>query len=283
MDGARRHGLAIAGAVALLGVGSLLVVGCGAIRHESVFADDRTITGTVREVRLDHSGSGSIQVTARDGATSTTVHRDVRYLDGRPGDTQDVSGDAVVLHGCGHYCWVDYRVEVPPGVKVTGVGDSGDLTLTGVDAVDLTCGSGRVTASGVRHDARFDLASGDLDLRDLGGELAAHTGSGNISVSGVAGPATLGADSGHVSASGLRDRTTARTGSGSVELWLAAARDVQAEAASGDVTVIVPRDRYRVHATSGSGQVQSALGDEPDAPRGLVLSSGSGDVTVQVG
>ena len=98
--------------------------------------------------------------------------------------------------------------------------------------------------------------------------------------------ASLETSSGDIEATGLRSGTVrARTGSGDVDLLFSAApQDVDAEAGSGDVSVLVPRGgRYAVEAVTGSGDRSVGVVSHPRAPASLRARTGSGDVSVLYG
>jgi hypothetical protein len=127
-------------------------------------------------------------------------------------------------------------------------------------------------------------ANGDLSASGLRGQVALSDGSGDITASGLSGTVSLSDDSGDVCVTGLAATdVTGTEGSGDitlrftkVPLW------VDVTAASGDITLILPRGpaAYQVRASSASGDVSDALEREPSSPYVIVASSGSGDVSI---
>jgi DUF4097 and DUF4098 domain-containing protein YvlB len=68
-----------------------------------------------------------------------------------------------------------------------------------------------------------------------------------------------------------------------VQLGLATPTSVTAEAQSGDVHVTVPAGSYRVRTRADSGDMHvNGIVDDPAATNALDLSTGSGNVTVDV-
>ncbi|MFE3449177.1 DUF4097 family beta strand repeat-containing protein [Nonomuraea sp. NPDC059194] len=111
---------------------------------------------------------------------------------------------------------------------------------------------------------KADAGSGDVSLRSLTGEIEAKAGSGEIDANGLKGK-----------------RVLAETGSGSIELKFAGQPDnVEVEAGSGDATLYLPSGPYDVTTDTGSGDAQVKVTDDANAPRKVLVTTGSGDVRV---
>ncbi|TDD65317.1 hypothetical protein E1298_41510 [Actinomadura rubrisoli] len=146
-------------------------------------------------------------------------------------------------------CGGDIDVQVPPGVRLTAVSGSGEISVRGL--------------------------SGDLDLR---------TGAGEIRIADTRGNLRARAGSGTVDATGLAAPTTrAQVSSGVLDLRYVRPPDfVEATANSGTVKLIVPQgSHYRISDETGNGQthVNRALNDN-GSKQEISVRSGSGSVYV---
>jgi hypothetical protein len=232
----------------LLALGGIALIGIGIVVAGGFFLDshedsDASLSQVVRSVKID-TDSGSVHLRTGDVQT-TTVHQSISYHWKKPGESYRLDGDQLVLADCGWNCSVDYDVVVPKGATVIGQADSGDITIDGLASAD------------VRAD------------------------SGSVNIHNVAGPVTAKADSGDVIGDGLRGKVDAETDSGSVKLTLEVPQDVRAHADSGDVELVVPRDKYRVEGSSDSGDRNIGIDADSSAARTLDLTTDSGDVTVR--
>lgn len=246
-------------AIALVGVGTLCLSGCGPFDRQH-FTDTAQETIAPHAVRLD-TDSGDVKITGGSPGT-TTIKRTVQYSGEKPGATHRMDGDTLTLDGCGQNCRVNYEVRVPGAVRVTGGGDSGNLVLRAVGAVDVHNGSGDVTATDASGAVRVRDDSGDVDIADASGTVQLTAGSGDIRTRGA------------------RDAVTATSDSGTVSITASRPVDVEVRNDSGDATVTVPDGRYRVRTNTDSGSVKSAITDDASAKRTLRLRSDSGDLTV---
>lgn len=107
-----------------------------------------------------------------------------------------------------------------------------------------------------------NLTSGDVTLDGVVGTDVTST-SGQIRVTGAAGP------------------VKAHATSGDIEISLASPEDVNAQANSGNVTVTVPNDRYRVDVLTHSGEQEVGIPTDPAGAYVLDLQATSGDVRVE--
>lgn len=245
----------------------LVLTGCGAVATTPGSAGTADPTGTtettgtteilrdtgaigspVTAIRLDIT-AGGVTVRGSARATTTTVRRVVRYRAGapRPGRTYDTADGTLTLRGCGPECSVDYTVDAPAGLPITGSGEAGGFHLFDVGRVDV------VTQAGA------------IDVDNATGPVQATTDSGAITGNGLgAGP--IGA----------------RTENGAIDLAIAKPSDVRAETENGDVQITVPAAPYRVAPqVSGIGDRTIGVRNTPSAPRALTLSTVNGDIDVR--
>ena len=249
------------GVASLAGVLSL--TGCFATPQARLEFSD-TEPAKITEIRLS-GGSGDISVRTSSRA-DTAIQRVVRYRGSEPGRTYRIEGSVLSIDTrCGNDCGVEYDIEAPAGVAVTGGTTSGNVSLTGVGPVDLRVRSGDVTVAGAT------------------GAVAVETTSGNIIVSAVQGTTTLRATSGDIEGRALGGAATVEATSGNVELHLTKPAAVKAKATSGDVEVTVPRDRYQVRVDTGNGDEDVSIRSDASATHVLDLTASNGNVTLSEG
>ncbi|GAB1690101.1 DUF4097 family beta strand repeat-containing protein [Krasilnikovia sp. M28-CT-15] len=248
-----------AGAFTMVAAAAATLAGCGGIGAQLTFHDvekvkvtEIRLTGSVGDVAVHTSAIGETRITriVRSGSD--------------PARGYSLDGTVLTLDtNCGPDCTVAYDVEAPTGVAVRGELRSGDISLVGVGATDVS------------------LTSGDILVHDATAELKAVTTSGNISVEGGKGPTTLRSTSGDLLADRVSGPVQAESTSGDVTVELAAAAAVTAEATSGDVLVRVPEGSYHVQADSRSGDTRVEIHDDPKSANLITAKTHNGNVTVQ--
>jgi hypothetical protein len=268
---------------ALVGLAGLTVL-TGCRTFDQNFADSRTESATINEIRVEGS-SGSVQI--EPGAT-TQIDRTVYYEDRKPSARTDrVEGNVLVLNTTcqPRRCSIDYHITVPSSVKVTGRLDSGRIDVRGVTTATLSTDSGRISVDNATGDVTATTDSGRIDANNIKGRVNLQTDSGSVHTSNVGGALVVKTDSGAVQADGIAgSQTTVRTESGSVGIEVASEQDVKVDTDSGSIEVTVPRGgafRVRTHSDSGSEHVNI-----PEASSGghlLDLSSDSGSIQVNEG
>ncbi|GAA5611368.1 hypothetical protein Spla01_02515 [Streptomyces platensis] len=230
-------------AVAAIGAGSLSA--CGVLPGKT-FRDDAEVSKKITAVRLD-SGSGGLTVHGGKGGGTVSVHRAVSYHGDRPqGATHRVKDGVLVLSGCGQSCTVDYTVELPAGIPVSGKTSSGAVDLAKVGPVKLSTSSG---------DIQLDGVSGAVDARTTNGEI---TGRG---LSGA--------------------QISAETSNGAIDLTPATAQNVRAKTSNGAIRLRLPKGPYRVAAETSSGEEHIGIAQDPAARYRLELTTSNGDITAK--
>lgn len=212
-------------------------------------------------VRLD---LGSSDVVVRSGAVEQIdLIARIRYSEREPEQSWRSDGDALVLHGCGRDCSVDYELVVPPGTRIEGKDGSGEVNLTGVAEVDV------------------EVGAGDVEARDVPGAVTVSTGSGSVTLERIGGRSTVRSSSGSITGRELSGPVDATTSSGDVILDLARQQDVRAETSSGDVQLTVPAGSYRIDSRGSDDEQRIEVVNDPAAPYTLELSTSSGEITVR--
>lgn len=214
----------------------------------------------VRQVTVDHIGSGSITVEPNPASSAVegTLDADEHVLQAatvrHDGGQLRIALPTSVLRS-GH---VALRLSVPPGLAYALRGGSADIAIS----ADV----GR---------AKISTGSGDITL-DQADELDATTGSGAITVRRLSGRAArLGTGSGDIRVSEAHGQVSAKSGSGDIVVE-SLHRELSASSGSGDITVPVTRASVDLRSASGSLSVGIADG----LPAWLDLSSVSGPVSI---
>ncbi|CAM06369.1 putative adhesin [Saccharopolyspora erythraea NRRL 2338] len=253
-----RVGLAVGGA-------ALVLLGGAALAWGQIGGREQTRTVPVDGVSAVEliGGAGSVEVRYAPGARGEVQERISSSWGG--GDSRlRVDGGRLVLDtDCGWNCSVDYQVTLPAPVPVTGELGSGDLEVAGMASVDAR------------------LGSGGADVRDVAGAVSVETGSGSVSLAGLGGDVDVRTGSGGVDGRDLRGgRFRAELGSGTAAAELTAPQEVDVRTSSGGIELEVPQGAYRVRADTGSGGEEIGVTQDPNAPRSLELSTGSGSIQV---
>ncbi|MFF2277639.1 DUF4097 domain-containing protein [Agromyces sp. NPDC058126] len=236
--------------VAVAAAATMAMSGCAWLAPPERFSDDATLDEQVQSIEIEHP-EGSVTVEGVEGATAVSVSRTVSYRGDREiGSTFEVQGDVLVLGGCGRNCSVDYTVEVPIGVDVSGATSNGAIALTGVNEVEVETSNGRI------------------ELDDVTGGIEAKTSNGRIEGRGLAG-----------------DGVRASTSNGAIELRLATPQDVEAHTSNGSIDVSVPsaEGSYQVETDTSNGSVDVDIDDVVDGEFLLDLSTSNGSITVSGG
>ncbi|NUR86191.1 MAG: DUF4097 family beta strand repeat protein [Nonomuraea sp.] len=182
------------------------------------------------------SGSGDTVISEYSG-TAVRVTETLQWRDDKPKAQHSVNGDTLfVTYDCpGNFlgsCSVDYKIEVPKGLKLDVDSGSGDLTLRAVSGdLTLSNGSGEIQGSGL-----------------IGKRVYAKAGSGNIELKYASAP----------------DSAEFNAGSGDVTLMVPqGSYAISSKVGSGDKNISVPNDPSSPHKVSfevGSGDANMSFG-----------------------
>ncbi|WUH99416.1 DUF4097 domain-containing protein [Spirillospora sp. NBC_00431] len=230
----------------LAAVGATTLSACG-MAFASTFEDDAPLNGRITAVQIDDIDSG--KVTLRGGASKASLSRSVEYRGDKPSEqTHRVENGVLKLRGCGDRCSVDYTVDLPGVLPVSGATDSGSIKLSKVGAVNVS------------------TDSGSIRLDDVTGPVKAKTDNGKIEGRALKG-----------------DGVDARTDNGKVTLELAKPQNVRAVTSNGDVSVTVPPGpaRYRVSARADNGDRKIGIRDDASGSHRLDVTTDNGDITIK--
>lgn len=233
-------------AVAGIAIGAVALTGCGLLPAHEV-RDDATLTDTVTSVRIDDP-SGSVTLNGDTDATQVTVEREIHYWGQKRdiGQTFEVSGDELVLSGCGRNCSVDYTIELPAGFDVSGRTSNGAIEIESAVNVDVSSSNGRIS------------------LEEVSGRIEVSTSNGRIEGSELSGKGI-----------------TAKTSNGSIEFELASPQDVRARTSNGSITLFVPEASYEVVAETSNGGRNIDIASDPSGRYLLDLETSNGSINVR--
>ncbi len=192
----------------------------------------------------------------RGSNMNTRVRSDGTFSDGNMGR----GGDRVEIRGRGNgmEAWADLVIEVPAGRSVEVYQAVGEVDARDVDGdLVIDTGTGRVTAVDIRGALEVDTGSGSVMVRGVNGDLNIDTGSGRVEVNDVRGR-EIGVDTGSGSVRGgnlTADVLVIDTGSGSIEIDAVTSRDVMLDTGSGSIDVELTTDVDRLEADTGSGGI----------------------------
>jgi len=106
-------------------------------------------------------GSGDVKITTA-AVDETTIQRIIRRTT-NPGGSYKLSGSTLSIDtSCGLNCSVSYEIQTPPGVKVRGNLDSGDVQLAGVADTTVQVSSGDVMVTDATGPVKVETTSGDM-------------------------------------------------------------------------------------------------------------------------
>jgi hypothetical protein len=227
---------------------ALTLGGCGLLAPVESFSDEATVDEEIRSIEIDDP-RGEISIVGDDDASEVEISRTIRYRGERPDDeTFDVDDGVLTLGGCGRNCSVEYTLEVPAGLDISGSTDNGAIELTSVNEVDVRTSNGRI------------------ELEDVAGRVEVATSNGRISGTGLHGD-------------GLR----AETSNGAIELSFDTAQDVEATTSNGAIELTVPDEPFRVSADTVNGREEIEVDTDDDAAHSLELRTSNGSITVTTG
>ncbi len=222
---------------------------CSAVSQVTMakaFEDDAKVPQKVTSIRLDDR-DGAVKVDASAGTSTISVHRKVTYHGDKPSDASfSVENGVLVLSGCGTNCGIDYTLEVPAGLPVTGGTSNGSLTLTDVGAVDVHTTNAEIAVHSATGPVKLRTTNADVDVRDVkGGDIDTQTSNGGVTIQS------------------------------------ATPQNIKAHTTGGSLTVTAPPAGYRISADNSHGHKKMAFTNDPSGKYHLDLSTTNGDLTVK--
>jgi Putative adhesin len=156
---------------------------------------------------------------------------------------------------------ISVSVRAPFGSNVTARGGSATIAVTGsAGKLDLTAGSGELSADRADGTANVTSGSGSVRLGAMLGGLRARTGTGDIEVTSIGGPTSLFTGSGDVWLGAVSGDVMVRTGSGDLTVADASSGQIELQTGSGSIKVGVRAgSAAEVDLSSATGDARSEL------------------------
>lgn len=165
---------------------------------------------------------------------------------------------------------VDCRIRCPRRPALSARTKSADVAAAGtLESADIATASGDVQLRDVDGEVNVKTASGDVIVGDVGGRGSFATASGDVTVGRLSGAGSAATASGDVRIAAVAGDVKASTASGDVELGSVADGRIAVNSASGDVEVAVKRGtRALLDCTTVSGDARSELDGDYSAAEG---------------
>lgn len=192
-------------ALALLLLAPLAVYAADDCRYQAPRNLQADLAG-VRGVQIDVNsydlhvngapGAKQLVVNGRACASDPSLLDKLQITQRREGDQLIVElggGNTFSFHLFGSYSSdIEATVQLPPELPVTVRVGSGDASVSGVQQLHGSVGSGDLHVSRISGAFDTSVGSGDVDANDVGSLQAGSVGSGDLKVSGIRGDARIG-------------------------------------------------------------------------------------------
>jgi hypothetical protein len=232
-----------------IALGALTVVGWLGYRTET---QTQVYRQPITELKID-LGTGNL--TLAPGSDNTvTVTRRLHWSFRKPtfeerwdGQQLTVTQNCTGFFAPGPNCGVDYTVQVPAGITVQAVTDTGDI-----------------------------------NVRDIHGPLDLQTSTGDVSATGASADLTVRSNTGDVLVAGASAHVDASTNTGNVTLHLTAPpQAVSARSDTGDVMITVPQGGvYKVQTNVDTGDANVAVTRSDTADRTITAATNTGNIDI---
>jgi DUF4097 and DUF4098 domain-containing protein YvlB len=188
------------------------------------------------------------------------------------------------------------RIEAEEALSASAIeveSSSGSISLNRItaDTANFETASGRIRVQEVTAgEIAFSSSSGDIRCEKAQGNTAIHTKSGGIVFEYIEGTVSAESSSGRIDLKGVTEAVTVKTTSGAIHCTVTGTvGDISLTAASGSVTLAIPRNRgFRFSSRTSSGSLTTPFSDNLSSPlsdrhtaQGLVgASDASGTVNI---
>ncbi len=246
----------------IITIATFLSIGCERGTIEDTFEFAESITRV--KLRVDAS-----DVTIQPAlGSSSTVEVDVVYWGIKADFDARIEGSVLIVDlNCRPNCNGEIEVSVPSEVFIDAHVDSGNVEIRNME--------GNIKAS---------TDSGNITIEEAAGDsIEASADSGNITINDAASDLFLDVDSGNIRGRELHAQTCdAETDSGNVELKFGdTPSDVDVSADSGNVSLTVPSGAYNIYIHTDSGNsTTNMVTDDPNAPESIRAETDSGNVSI---
>ena len=175
-----------------------------------------------------------------------------------------------------------FTVRIPDGVLVSASSGNGDIAINGAGSeVNASTGNGRVLVSATTGRVKASTGNGQITVEGARGQVTASTGNGDVRVATSSGPVNASSGNGDidVSMNRMTQASEMRFSTGSGRIVLAVPEgfgaDFEGTTGSGEIRSEIP---IRIEGRSSRYRLRGQLGDGGER---LVMSSGSGDITIR--
>lgn len=271
----------------LPGVG--LVERSETVPPQSFTADRVVITGANDNVTLVGGEGEAVQVEAVTHGFGWNAD-DAEEALGQLEIAMEASGDTLIIEiqrppfsGVGRSPYADLRVALPAGVSAEARLASGDISVSEVTGdLALATVSGRLDARDTSGALSASTASGELEIQSHTGSLTAESVSGDIAIDGVLESPSVKTVSGDVRLAGSTGSVTLSSISGELSLKGAEQAILDIESTSGDIQAaagLADRSSSRISNISGDVWVELDSADN----LALDVTTTSGDLETNLG
>jgi len=213
------------------------------------------------------AGPGSLTVHGRDGvsevrvighacASSEDLLDQVRLETSSGGSRIHVEmpeiHDGSFRRDSDYYYRMDLEIEVPRGMAAHIRDGSGGILIDGLGRLDLEDGSGDIELRDIAGDLVIDDGSGAMTIDHVIGSIRIDDGSGDVGISGVEGDVEVDDGSGGISIRNVKGNVDVDDGSGSIDVRDITGDFVVGSDGSGGIRhsnvagrVDIPRRRHR--------------------------------------
>lgn len=138
-----------------------------------------------------------VRVTGTLCASRIEELRDLAVIHGSKETTLQIATQIPEIHSAfwiSHRPYIDLQVQLPAGMAVSIVDESGDLSVQGTGDLVIIDTSGGIDVRAIAGDVVIKDGSGELSVADVDGRVDIHDGSGDITVQDVAMQAAIHED-----------------------------------------------------------------------------------------
>jgi hypothetical protein len=194
----------------------------------------------------------------------------------------DVDSDLTVEPSANGTTFVDVDVSCTMNTSKYEVSVSGDTLRVAFDCWQDSGGRIKIFAPSSVVVASLASDAGNVDVKDLEGQLAITADAGELRLANLRGQLTLRTDAGNISGTAMSDVCTAYADAGNITLKLLApplSLDVGTDA--GDIWIDVPAGAYDIatELDAGSRSIASLTVD-PTSPSKIKAKTDAGDVHI---
>ncbi|NPV89388.1 MAG: DUF4097 family beta strand repeat protein [Firmicutes bacterium] len=238
------------------------------------------IENTAGQVQVRGSSDGMVHVSGTMGY----IRQNLETGGGVPGQVRAVPGDSLRVTAENNegfkLRYVNYEVQLPPGINLEVKNGSGRVRVTGVDgSLGIENQNGEVTASEIRGKVAVRNSNGNVHLQNVTGDAALRTELGMIDINGFQGSLLAESNQGTINVrtdKPVTENWDLKTSMGSIEARIPEDSSVVLEASTQSGSI---NGSSRLNWQSQNGKKVSRLGDGQGTIR---MSVHRGSINVNV-